>query len=174
VIERSARIRHRFIELTEEHGFNLVMVYFSIDNEVETYELAKELLRMGKTVCAPVTDKRKRRLLTYTVDKVPDHLVEGSYGIPEPSRDEGRPVEPEMIDAVVVPGVAFDVRGYRIGYGAGYYDRFLPSCSRAIFIGLAFEIQVVDRIPNDEWDMPLHMVITEERIIEARSKGVRS
>lgn len=173
VIERSSKIRHRFIELTEEYGFNVVMIYMSVRNEVDTYELGRELLRMGKTVCAPVVDRAERRIIPYTVSKIPDDLVDGEYNIPEPSREKGRPVDPASIDVVVVPGVGFDPRGYRLGYGGGYYDRFLPLCSNALFVGLAYEFQIVERIPNEDWDIRMDMVITEKRVIRTSkaSKG---
>ncbi|MCD6507956.1 5-formyltetrahydrofolate cyclo-ligase [Candidatus Poribacteria bacterium] len=165
VIGRSSKIRYRFIELTEEQGFNVVMIYISVRNEVDTYELGKELLRMGKMVCAPVVDRTQRRILPYTVSRIPDDLVDGEYNIPEPSREKGQPVDPNSIDVVVVPGVGFDLRGYRIGYGGGYYDRFLPLCSNALFVGLAYEFQIVDKVPNEDWDIRMDMIITEERVI---------
>jgi len=165
VIGRSSKIRYRFIELTEEQGFNVVMIYISVRNEVDTYELGKELLRMGKMVCAPVVDRTRRRILPYTVSRIPDDLVDGEYNIPEPSREKGQPVDPNSIDVVVVPGVGFDLRGYRIGYGGGYYDRFLPLCSNALFVGLAYEFQIVDKVPNEDWDIRMDMIITEERVI---------
>mgnify|MGYP000103041734 CR=1 FL=1 len=165
VIGRSSKIRYRFIELTEEQGFNVVMIYISVRNEVDTYELGRELLRMGKMVCAPVVDRAQRRILPYTVNRIPDDLVDGEYSIPEPSREKGQRVDPSLIDVVVVPGVGFDPRGYRIGYGGGYYDRFLPLCSNALFVGLAYEFQIVDKVPNEDWDIRMDMIITEERVI---------
>ncbi len=165
VIGRSSKIRYRFIELTEEQGFNVVMIYISVRNEVDTYELGRELLRMGKMVCAPVVDRAQRRILPYTVNRIPDDLVDGEYSIPEPSREKGQRVDPSLIDVVVVPGVGFDPRGYRIGYGGGYYDRFLPLCSNALFVGLAYEFQIVDKVPNEDWDIRMDVIITEERVI---------
>jgi len=165
VIGRSSKIRYRFIELTEEQGFNVVMIYISVRNEVDTYELGRELLRMGKMVCAPVVDRAQRRILPYTVNRIPDDLVDGEYSIPEPSREKGQRVDPSLIDVVVVPGVGFDPRGYRIGYGGGYYDRFLPLCSKALFVGLAYEFQIVDKVPNEDWDIRMDVIITEERVI---------
>ncbi|HID72928.1 TPA: 5-formyltetrahydrofolate cyclo-ligase [Candidatus Micrarchaeota archaeon] len=174
VIERSSKIRHRFIELTEKYGFDVVMIYISVRKEVDTYELGKELLRMGKTVCAPVVDRAQRRILPYTLSRIPDDLVDGEYNIPEPSRERGRPVDPLSIDVVAVPGVGFDPRGYRIGYGGGYYDRFLPLCSNALFVGLAYEFQIVERVPKEAWDIRMDMIITEGRVIKvSKASGVR-
>ncbi|MDP4107760.1 MAG: 5-formyltetrahydrofolate cyclo-ligase, partial [Bacillota bacterium] len=77
-----------------------------------------------------------------------------------------RKIQPSKIDLVVVPGVAFDIRRNRIGYGGGYYDRFLKKTSFACFkVGLAFEAQIADEVPIDRYDVPLHMVITENAII---------
>ena len=161
----SRMIKDRFIGMVEEEGFDVVMVYFSIGSEVETYELARELLGMGKRVCGPAILKREKELLPLLVRKIPDQLVRGPYGIPEPSKELCEPIDPREIDAVVVPGVAFDLRGYRIGYGGGYYDRFLRKCENALRVGLAFELQILDRIENEDWDEPVHAIVTERRVI---------
>lgn len=164
----SRLIKDRFIRMTEEEGFDVVMVYFSIGSEVETYQLARELLGMGKRVCGPAILKGRRELLPLLVKRIPDQLVKGPYGIPEPSKELCEPIDPREIDVVLVPGVAFDLRGYRIGYGSGYYDRFLKRCENALRVGLAFELQILDRIDDEEWDEPVHRIITERRVIRIR------
>jgi 5-formyltetrahydrofolate cyclo-ligase len=72
---------------------------------------------------------------------------------------------PAAIELVTVPGVAFDANGYRIGYGGGYYDRFLKECQKAIWVGLAFECQLVEDALPDAWDVCVHKVVTEERLL---------
>jgi 5-formyltetrahydrofolate cyclo-ligase len=90
----------------------------------------------------------------------------GVFGILEPRKESARIFNPEEIDLVIVPGVAFDEHRNRIGFGAGFYDRFLesvrPSCAK---IGIAFEFQIYDEVPVEEHDIPLDLVITEKRTI---------
>ena len=75
---------------------------------------------------------------------------------------------PEEIDLIVIPGLAFDQNGYRIGYGGGYYDRFLARCPQALSVGLAYEMQILECVFPAEWDVPLHRIITEDRLISCR------
>jgi 5-formyltetrahydrofolate cyclo-ligase len=99
-----------------------------------------------------------------------EDLEPGFKGIPEPVEACER-VGPEAVDLVIVPGVAFDVRSGRLGYGGGFYDRFLASC-RAPRIAVAFSMQIVDGVPCDEHDLPVDVVVTETG--EIRSSRGRS
>jgi len=93
-----------------------------------------------------------------------------AYGILEPVMENSKILDPEDIDLVIVPCVAFDEYGNRCGHGAGYYDRFLPSLNpKVTIIGLAYELQLVDRIQTDKYDCPMDIVITEKRIIRQKS-----
>ena len=90
----------------------------------------------------------------------------GKFGIPEPM--ELMKVSYKSIDAVIVPGVAFDKNGYRIGFGFGHYDKFLKKTPHAVKIGLAFEFQIVDSVPKEEHDVPVDFIITEKRVIDCK------
>lgn len=133
-----------------------VMVYISYNGEVDTSELIDRMLKDGKNLCAPVClDKETMVARKFSSA---DELVSGAYGIKEPIGEEIKD-----FDLVIVPGVAFNDELHRIGYGAGYYDRFL-STSEAVTCGLFYEMQRAD-FNADENDKKLDHIITEERII---------
>ena len=84
----------------------------------------------------------------------------------EPATGQNNTVSPDLIDVVIVPGCAFDLHRNRMGYGAGYYDRFLKLISdNCLKVGVAFDFQVMDEIPCDELDIPMDIIITEDKII---------
>jgi len=97
-------------------------------------------------------------------------LVHGPYGLTQPAADAPR-IEPHLIDAVIVPGVAFDEAGWRLGYGGGYYDRLLPllrrDCAR---IGVAYDEQLLHAIPAEEHDVRMHAVVTPTRVLRAATQ----
>ena len=96
-------------------------------------------------------------------------LEPGFKGILEPRTR--MPVDPSTADVVIVPGVAFDARGNRLGYGGGFYDSFLSECGDVPRIGVCFEVQVVDEVPVAEHDLPVDVIVTESRTIEATRSG---
>ena len=96
----------------------------------------------------------------------PSSFVDGGRGFEEPCADLPF-VEADALDVIVVPGLAFDPRGYRLGYGAGYYDRSLPAWPRACTVGVAFEHQVLMEIPKAEHDVPVQWIVTEKRVLRA-------
>jgi 5-formyltetrahydrofolate cyclo-ligase len=91
--------------------------------------------------------------------------LSGAYNILEPRQECVNEVSPESIDLMIVPGVAFDCQGNRIGHGMGYYDRLLQKKMRAHYFGLAFELQIVESIPSEKHDIKVEKIVTEERII---------
>ena len=99
---------------------------------------------------------------------IPGGWKEGFRGIPEPDPVCSEEVAPEEIDLVICPGAAFDRECTRLGMGGGYYDRFLPRCGKAAVILAAFEAQRADRLPREQWDIPMDRVVTEERIYTGR------
>jgi 5-formyltetrahydrofolate cyclo-ligase len=140
-----------------------IMSYISYKNEVNTYPLLKELvLKKSKKLFAPYCIKTEKRLEISLVSNIEKDLVPGAYGIPEP-RDELRVSHSlNALDIVVVPAVAFSQRGYRIGYGGGYYDRFLDRLSNEVItIGLTYDQLLFDSVPKDVHDRSVDIVITE-------------
>ncbi len=139
------------------------MCYVAIDGEVETRPLLAQALADGKQVAVPVTRPRGRRLLAIQIqDPHRDLRKKGPYGIPEPVKISQREVSVKDLDLVIVPGVAFDRAGRRLGRGMGYFDRFLERVPRSVpRVGLAFRFQVVRRLPWEGHDQPVSKVITD-------------
>jgi 5-formyltetrahydrofolate cyclo-ligase len=140
-----------------------VMVYASKPPEVVTTPLIIDLLGSGKRVVLPIIEKETRSLrLSYLED--PACLVPSTFSVPEPIGNE-IPAEGKDLKVVVLPLLAFDRKGHRLGYGAGDYDRFLSRFPDAVRIGMAFSCQEAPRIPAEECDMAMDMVITERETI---------
>lgn len=151
-----------------------IMFYLSFRQEVDTEPMIRAALVGGKMVAVPRTIRRERVLVPCRLEDYETGLVTGAYGIREPA--DCRPVPTGDLDMVIVPGVAFDRAGNRLGYGAGYYDRFLSSLGtcggrRALAVGVAFALQVVDSLPAGPHDVPMDVIITEDGIVDCRGGG---
>ena len=164
VLEKSKKIQSKLFQMDEHRQANYVLFYVSYDNEVFTHDMIKECMS-NKHVVVPFTDKENRQLILSEL-KNWDDLTLGAYNILEPKKDKIKEIPIEKIDLIIIPGVGFDINGCRIGHGIGYYDGLLKNSTNALHIGLAFECQIVDRIPTEKHDIPVDMIITEERIIE--------
>lgn len=143
-----------------------VFIYVHFRSEVETLPIINKCLVEKKQVAVPLTDTNDNRLLPYSITDPERQLRPGYCGIPEPDPAVAVPIDPKRIDMVILPGSVFDTTGGRLGYGGGYYDRFLESdAPRAFRIGIAYELQVVPAIPLLPHDQKVHTLITEKRII---------
>jgi 5-formyltetrahydrofolate cyclo-ligase len=160
----SERIKVNLFSTPEFMDAKTVMFYISKGSEVRTWEMIKNTVSMGKTVCVPLTDVKGNTITPYEVKSNQD-LGKGHFGIPEPRKDYCREVDAKDIDVVIVPGTAFDRKGERIGYGKGYYDRFLSRAANAKSIGLAYGFQVVQRIPSERHDVKVDIIVTERLVI---------
>lgn len=164
-LRASDDIRRRLRGLAELACARSVLLYCSFRSEVATDHLFREILNMGKTVCAPLALPDQKRLLSIRVERPGEELRPGFLGLPEPRWHADRVFAPHHLDIVFVPGLLFDTKGNRLGYGGGYYDRFLSQeAPQALRIGLAFSCQVVEEIPAMTHDARLDMVVTEEAL----------
>jgi 5-formyltetrahydrofolate cyclo-ligase len=161
--KKSKEIKEKLFGLKEYMDAKTVLFYVSYDGEVFTHDMIKEALD-DKKVVAPISNKEDCSLSLSILDSWND-LEEGSYGILEPRKDCIKEISIDELDLIIVPGVAFDLNGNRLGHGKGYYDRLLEK-TKAISIGLAFEFQIVKNIPTDRNDVPVDLIITENRMIE--------
>ena len=143
-----------------------IMIYLSFNNEVDTYKLMEYCLQRGKKVIVPFCIKKERKMIPSEVIDPNKELRLNSFGYKEPYKERIREVDTQEIDLVIVPGVVFDIDGNRIGFGAGYYDRFLNRLkSSTMTIAVCYDYQIVDRVPVDRLDIPVKCIITEKRII---------
>ena len=164
----------RLVELTPFQDASIVMLYMPMANEVDLTPVAIRCFQAGKTVCVPSVDWRRKDMDAVEVHSFDDHIMElDEHGLRTPR--DGVPLPTNLIDLVVVPGLAFDAHGHRLGRGGGYYDRFLSRLRRsATSIGLAFEVQMIDQIPINHDDVSVKIVVTDRRVTNApRSRTAR-
>ncbi|MBU0483665.1 MAG: 5-formyltetrahydrofolate cyclo-ligase [Proteobacteria bacterium] len=142
-----------------------ILFYVNFRSEVETLGLIGRLIRQGKRIAVPLTDVAHARLRPFEIKDPAQDLRSGYCSIPEPDPDKLNKVDPAEIEVVILPGSVFDQAGGRLGYGGGYYDRFLvKEAPRACRIGVAFEMQVVPKVPLLPHDQKLHYLVTEKII----------
>ena len=164
--EKSGLICRRLLELLDGH--HPLMVYASKPLEVNTKVLIRHLISRGKPVVVPIIEKDTKTLrLSFLRD--PDLLRESTFDVPEPVGCE-LPAEAADVKAVIVPMLAFDKKGNRLGYGAGYYDRFLSSHPHITRIGIAFACQEAEEIPADATDAGMDIIVTDSGIMRCRSR----
>jgi 5-formyltetrahydrofolate cyclo-ligase len=168
---RSAYILQKLFELEAVRSATWIHFYVSFNSEVETTGMIAHALSRGKRVSVPKMEPASKRLVLSELKDPVRELSPGPKGIPEPRPEAFRPVEVGTMDLFVVPGVAFDERGNRLGQGAGYYDRLLAGNSGRIpIVGLAFELQLAKDIPVGDHDVKVNWIVTEKRVIECREE----
>lgn len=162
-------IMDAFLRLPEFEAASCILLYASKGSEVHTDGIIQSALSLGKKVVLPVTKKEEKKLALYEVKDVRE-LAPGAFGILEPKQVPEMEVAPEEVGLAVVPGVSFDRRGHRIGYGMGYYDSLLKKV-KGKKIGLAYSLQIVEHVPNEPHDVAVDMIVTEGEIINCSGKG---
>ncbi len=169
-VTRSAEIHDRFLALPEVERAQTVMLYRSFGSEVATGPLIDRLHARATVIVLPrIRGRGELEAVTYEPG---DPLRETSFGVREPA--DGAVVDPGTIDVVAPPGVAFDRSGRRVGYGGGFYDRFLPMLGTVPRIALAFDLQLVDAVPAAGFDRPVDVVVTESRVLRFRPATSRT
>jgi 5-formyltetrahydrofolate cyclo-ligase len=155
-----ASVVERFLALPEVEAARTVMAFWSFGSEVPLAPLIARLVEAGATVALPrIVDGHLEPRTWHPGEP----LTETHFGAREPKG--GRVVDPGAIDVVATPGVAFDRGGGRVGYGGGFYDRFLPS-TRALRVAVAFGVQLVDEpLPGASFDLPVDVIVTESETI---------
>jgi 5-formyltetrahydrofolate cyclo-ligase len=167
VMMKSKIIIDRLIETTWYKQSSCIMTYIDFKNEVVTGNFIRYALNDNKRIIVPITDMSSKKLILSELKDFDNELYISSYGMLEPKKDYVREVSGEILELILVPALVYDERGYRIGYGGGYYDKLLSRQEiTAITVGIAFEFQVVDRLPEDDYDKEVDYIITDERIIK--------
>jgi 5-formyltetrahydrofolate cyclo-ligase len=163
---RSEAVTESLFGLPEMRAVRTVAMFSSFGSEVDTTGMIERAHAEDRRVLLPYLDEGVMEVAEHLPG---DRLVPSSYGPAEPARREA--VEPGQVDVVIVPGLAFDRRGRRLGYGAGFYDRWLrrarPDTTR---VGIGFSFQVVDRVPAGGSDERVHMVVTDREVIRVRGE----
>lgn len=163
---KSRLITEKFAALAEFQASRNILFFLSLPREVQTDEMIQMALDLGKKVYVPLVDANHQRLNISEIPGLDIDFEEKRFGIREPGPSHIKIASPEVLDFVLVPGVAFDRKGGRIGYGAGYYDKLLKEVSgHVVGVGVAFDFQVLDLIPQEEFDVPVQKILTEEKSI---------
>lgn len=170
--DKSHQIFLNLVKTTEFLNSQNIMFYVATRSEVQTEEMVKASLKMGKNIFVPI-------ILPDCINLAPSRLIDfdrelekGKKGILEPKKEYHRLFPSENIELIILPGIAFDLTGNRIGRGLGYYDNFLKKISPSTkLIALAFEMQIVKKVPAGKDDIPVHKIITEKRTIISVSRN---
>jgi len=169
--EKSISISSRVMAIPEVNAARIILVYMHFRSEVQTTELINRITAAGKGLAIPLTRPEASQLTAVRITDPETQVAPGYCGIPEPLPQLVKQAfcDPRTIDAVAVPGSVFDRSGGRLGYGGGFYDRFLATAAPgALRIGLAFELQVMDRVPVEPHDQFMDFVVTEEKLYDCR------
>lgn len=159
---KSDEIRQRLFRVESVKSAETVCTFISAFKEPDTVEIIKELWKQGKKVVVPITDIESGTLSLSYISSM-DDMTKGAYGILEPKTVHT--ADETDIDVILVPGLAFDRNGERMGFGKGYYDRLLEN-SKAVKIGLCYDFQILEKIPTESHDVPMNFIITEKEILE--------
>lgn len=157
---RSRLVTARLLELEAVRRAQTIFCYLSCKNEVETHQLVRDWLAAGKRIQVPAYDAQQRRYQPSPVDDFDRDLLAGKLGILEPRK---RMAIAGPSDIAIVPGVAFDARGHRLGYGKGFYDDMLKHF-QGPKIALAFDCQMLPEVPQGEGDVAMDAVVAESAV----------
>ena len=154
-------ITDRLFELEEIQDANIVFAYISYATEVMTHDILKKLLAEGKKVVVPKILSSKKMVAQHFVSW--DDLEPSTLGILTPKNGE---ITHEPVDVAITPGLGFTEQGHRIGFGAGYYDRWFATHDVQLKVAIAFETQIIKSLPTEETDISVDLIMTEKRIIK--------
>lgn len=164
--QKSQKIKQNLFEVSVFKKANVILFYIAKSEEVQTWHMIEDSLEVGKRIAVPVVDLAKKEIIAFEITNPKVTLRTGPFGIREPVEVERYLLPTKKIELVVIPGVAFDAQGGRIGFGGGFYDRFLKNISsRVSLIALAFECQVLVQVPCEEHDVAMNYIVTEKRTI---------
>jgi 5-formyltetrahydrofolate cyclo-ligase len=167
--QKSRLACRKVIGLAEFRDARAVMIYLHMADELDTAEIAEAAWEGGKVVLVPKVSWRRRDMVALRIHSIEKRIVERDYGLREPIDGEPWPVE--EIDFIVVPALAFDRRGHRLGHGAGFYDRFLARPGvHAATCGLGFAEQCVEELPVHANDWPVDMLVTDEEVLRFNNR----
>ncbi|MBD3248874.1 5-formyltetrahydrofolate cyclo-ligase [Candidatus Woesearchaeota archaeon] len=160
ILSLSRDIKNNLFSLEEISKNSVINCYASFQSEVYTFGMIHDILEIGKTLTLPKTKNKDLELYNISHKDI-KRLKQSRWGIYEPLGDT-RTLDVKEHDVVIAPGIAFDLKGNRLGYGAGFYDRLFSKSKRTLKIALAFERQLIEKVPSEKHDIKLDMIITEK------------
>jgi 5-formyltetrahydrofolate cyclo-ligase len=164
--DKAQSIEKRLFEFANFLEARIALFYVAGDGEVPTQSILKRSYLYNKIVVLPSFDRERLRMTTFKVDNPDKDLVLGGRGVQEPDPARCKPVPIQRIDIAIIPGLAFDEKGARVGTGLGFYDRFIPELpSTTRKVALAFEEQLIPQAPTEPHDKHVDIIITDKRII---------
>jgi len=164
--EKSKAIMECLFDFANFLEARIVLFYVNANSEVATEAMISKALAYEKIVALPWVDQKERQILPLKIDDLNRDVRPGYRGIREPIAQRCKAIPVKNVDLAIIPGVAFDERGGRIGHGTGYYDKFIPMLDVTTRkVALAYECQIVPQIPMEPHDRYIDIIITEKRII---------
>ncbi len=167
VKELSSKINSTIMKLRQYKDADTVMLYLDFNNEIDSMPLIEDCFKSGKKVVIPYCKKEGLEIIPTELNDMEKELERTKFGYLETKKEYVKPVDINDIDLILIPGLAFDTQCHRLGFGAGYYDRFLSRINEnTVTMGVAYEFQILSLIPEiEQTDIPLNYVVTEKRII---------
>jgi 5-formyltetrahydrofolate cyclo-ligase len=162
--EKSHLIAKALLKLPDFRSAEMVMFYAAKSREVDTWKMIAKAL-CSKRIALPVTEKATGKITPYEITSLNKDLKAGAFGVYEPQKELCGIISDKEIDLVIVPGIAFDRKGNRLGYGKGCYDRWLKNIPPEKRIAIAFSEQLLEKVPVNKKDVKVCKIITEKEII---------
>ncbi|MFH1077304.1 MAG: 5-formyltetrahydrofolate cyclo-ligase [Pseudomonadota bacterium] len=163
---KDAAIQESLFSFANFREARVVFFYVAMQYEVATQDMIQKSLLFEKEVTVPKVDPIGRQISIFRLRDMNCDLVPGYKGILEPDTTRTKQISIDQIDLAIIPGVAFDSRGGRLGQGGGYFDRFMPALSATTRkVGLAYECQIISQVPMGSHDKYVDIIITEKRVI---------
>jgi len=168
----SRTIIDQVLGLPERAAATTVAAYLGLGDEIATVGFARQTIQAGQRLALPrvvdVESRSRRHLVLHRVEDIERDTRPGRWGILEPVPERCATIDPAEVDFILLPGVAFDTAGGRLGYGAGFYDRLLGSIrTDCLRVAAAFSIQIVPQVPLEPHDQRYHLLITEQHLLRA-------
>ena len=164
--QKTKEIENRLFEFANFLEAKIALLYINNENEVFSKDIIKRTFDYNKIVVLPLTNAGTKKINLYKVDNIDSHLKKGLDGILEPDPQQCKVVPVDCIDIAIIPGIAFDEKGGRIGPGDGFYDRLIPNLPITTRkVALALDDQIISHVPTESHDRYVDIIITENRII---------
>jgi 5-formyltetrahydrofolate cyclo-ligase len=165
-LAKTTNIENRLFEFANFLEARIVLLYVDGENEVRTRSILKRSLAINKILVLPAFESERLKSTIYKVDVLEKDLQQGPRGMAQPNPARCKQVPVHKIDIAIIPGLAFDEKGGRIGLGKGYYDRLIPELPATTRkVALAFEEQIIPQVPSESHDKHVDIIITDKRII---------